>query len=101
VATSCPTNFGLEIQCSRYRIEGAPGSFRFVRVDEMAFRTAARVEVDLSGFGFPNAKAEYACPAGQVVVDAAASIGPWPFDCPKTTVNGLRVACAAPAVRLR
>jgi hypothetical protein len=100
-ATACPTNFGLEIHCSRYQIEGAPGGFRFAAIDEMPYRTAAREEVDLTPFGFPSSKAEYRCPAGQVVVDVSASVGPWPYDCAKTAVNGLRVTCAAPTVSLR
>jgi hypothetical protein len=31
----------------------------------------------------------------------AGSVGPWPYDCAKTTVNGLRAACTQPVVRLR
>jgi hypothetical protein len=28
-------------------------------------------------------------------------VGPWPYDCSKTAVNGLRVSCTEPTVRLR
>jgi hypothetical protein len=100
-APGCPSNFGLEILCSRYQVQGTPGSFRLVRVDEPPFRTAARVEVDLAPFGFPASKAEYACPANQVVVEASGRYGPWPYDCRKTTVNGLAAACTPPTVQLR
>jgi hypothetical protein len=100
-APDCPSNFGLEILCSRYQIEGAPGSFQLAQVDEPPFRTAARVEVDLSGFGFPASKAEYRCPTGQILVEVVGRLGPWPYDCAKTTLNGLQVACARPTVRMR
>jgi hypothetical protein len=100
-APECPSNFGLEILCSRYQIEGGPGSFRLAALNEPPFRTAARVEVDLGPFGFPASKAEYGCPAQQLVVEAAGSYGPWPYDCARTTVNGLRVACTSPTVRMR
>ena len=100
-APACPSNFGLEILCMRYEVTGTPGDFRLAPTQDTPFRAAARVEIDLAGIGFPNAKADYLCPRGQVVVDAYGSVGPWPYDCSKTAVNGLRASCTQPTVRLR